>query len=178
MKMNGDSLRRSICAGFMAVAIPCLAFGCGPGAEQEAGALLEPVEGAIKCGSLGGPIDRIECYVDRATQAGHPKPCQEAAEEGVRYQCYAILAGRLKDATLCDDIPPSSDETRALRDLCLSDVAEVLKETALCERIMTPGLHDSCYFKVARATGDASLCDPIDDPGLKSGCTGESVLLD
>ena len=48
--------------------------------------------------------------MDLATLAGHPKPCQEAGHESVRYQCYAVLAGRLKDASLCDDIPPSSDE--------------------------------------------------------------------
>ena len=176
--MSEESLRTSICAGFVAVAVSCLAFGCGSGAEQGTGTQPGRAEGAVDCAILAGPIERIECHVDRATQVGHPKPCQEAAEEGVRYQCYAILAGRLKDASLCDDIPPSSDEARALRDTCLSDVAEVLMETALCERIMAPGLHDSCYFKVARATGDTSLCDSIDDPGLKSGCTGEPVILD
>jgi len=176
--MREKSMRRSIWAVFMVVVVSFLAFACGPGAEQETEAQEARVEAAADCGSLAAPIERIECYVDRATQAGHPKPCQEAADEGVRYQCYAILAGRLKDATLCDDIPPSSDETRALRDACLSDVAEVLKETALCERIMAPGLYDSCHFKVARATGDTSLCDAIDDPGLKSGCTGAPVILD
>lgn len=170
-------MRTSICAAFMVVVVSFLAFACGSGAVQETEARHGRAEAAADCATVAGPIKRIECYVDRATQAGHPKPCQEAADEGVRYQCYAILAGRLKDATLCDDIPPSSDETRALRDACLSDVAEVLQETALCERIIAPGLYDSCYFKVARATGDTSLCDAIDDPGLKSGCTGEPVIL-
>lgn len=176
--MSEESLRRSIYAGFVIIAVSCLASGCGSGAEQGTAEQPERAEVAGDCGDLAGPIEQIECHVDRATQAGHPKPCQEAAADGVRYQCYAILAGRLKDASLCDDIPPSSDETRALRDVCLSDVAEVLKETALCERIMAPGLYDSCYFKVARATGDTSLCDSIDDPGLKSGCTGNPVIVD
>jgi hypothetical protein len=176
--MSEESLRRSIYAGSLIIAVSCLAFGCVGGPEQGAGEQPERAEIAVDCGSLAGPIEQIECHVDRATQAGHPKPCQEAAEEGVRYQCYAILAGRLKDASLCDDIPPSSDESRALRDVCLSDVAEVLKETALCERITAPGLYDSCYFKIARATGDTSLCDSIDDPGLKSGCTGIPVIID
>lgn len=175
--MSEESLRTSICAGWGVFAIACLTFGCGGGAEQGTAEQPERAEVAVDCGSLAGPIEQIECRVDQATRAGHPKPCQEAAAAGVRYQCFAILAGRLKDATLCDDIPASSDETRELRDVCLSDVAEVLKETALCERIMAPGLYDSCYFKVARATGDTSLCDSIEDPGLKSGCTGQPVIV-
>jgi hypothetical protein len=177
VEMSEKSALMSVCAGFAAVAISCLASGCGTGSEQGLTVQEGQADRTVDCERLATPLERIECHVDRATQAGHPKPCREAAEEAVRYQCYAILAGRLKDATLCDDIPPSSDETRALRDTCLSDVAEVLKEAALCERIMTPGLCDSCYLKVARATGDTSLCDAIDDPGLKSGCTGEPVIV-
>jgi hypothetical protein len=159
-------------------AIICLTLGCGDGAEQRTAALPADARADAACEGLPGPIERIECYVDRATRAGHPKACQEAAEDGVRYQCLAILAGRLKDASLCDDIPPSSDETRALRDACLSDVAAVLEESALCERVLLAGLRDSCYLEIARATDDASLCNRIGDPGLNSLCTGEPIIVD
>ena len=94
------------------------------------------------------------------------------------YELVLMVAGRLQDASLCDDIPPSSDETRALRDACLSDVAAVLEESALCGRVLLAGLRDSCYLEIARTTNDASLCDRIDDPGLNSLCTGDPVVVD
>jgi hypothetical protein len=158
--------------------VVCLTLGCGAGERQPTEPPPARASAAAHCGDLPGAIEQIECYVDRATLVGHPKPCQEAAADGVRYQCYAVLAARLKDASLCDDIPTSSDEARQLRDACLSDVAEVLSEAALCTRISTTGLRDSCFFKIAGATGDTTLCERIGDPGLKSGCTGEPVIVD
>jgi hypothetical protein len=175
--MSGNRARASIGAWGATLAISLVIVGCGGGADQES-APPGPAEEVADCGTLAGSIEQIECYVDRATLSGHPRICQQAEQEGVRYQCLAILAGRLKDASICDDIPSSSDETRALRDKCLSDVAAVLEESTLCGRILTAGLRDSCYFKIAGATGDSSLCDRIDDPGLKSGCTGIPVVVD
>ncbi len=122
------------------------------------------------CESLAGPIEQIECYVDHATRTGDPEICREASHEGLRYQCFAVVAEKRKDAALCDTIPLSSDEHLALRDVCLSDVAATLEDAALCERIETAGLRDSCYFKIARATDDPSLCNRIVDLGLRSGC--------
>jgi hypothetical protein len=175
--MREESARRIPRTVLAAGAVLCLTFGCGSGEDHRAEAPAGDAPAAA-CEGLPGPIERIECHVDRATRAGHPKACQEAAENGVRYQCLAILAGRLQDASLCDDIPPSSDETRALRDACLSDVAAVLEESALCERVLLAGVRDSCYLEIARTTDDASLCDRIGDPGLNSLCTGDPVVVD
>jgi len=160
--------RRNAGWWFAGMALVALATGCGDGTDGEA----PEVGKTAACAGLSDPIDQIECHVDLATHAGHPRACLEADQDGVRYQCIAI-AGRLKDASLCDDIPSTSDETRTLRDGCLSDVAEVLGESTLCQRVLTPGLRDSCYLKLFRATADATLCDHIDDPGLKSLCAAD-----
>jgi hypothetical protein len=160
---------------FLGVALVALGAGCGGGADRPA---ATEADGIAACEGLSDPIDQIECRVDVATDAGHPRPCLEAEQDGVRYQCIAILAGRLKKASLCDDIPSTTEDTRMLRDGCLGDVAEVVGESDLCERVLTRGIRDSCYLKLFRVTGDATLCDRIEDPGLASLCTGNPVTVE
>jgi hypothetical protein len=139
--------------GFLAVAIAAALLGCGDGPDGD-GAPTRTVADAGDYAVPASGIEQIEYYVDRATAAGHPKICQEVDREDVRFQCLAILAGRLKDASLCDDIPSTLEETRKLRDVCLSNVAMVLDQDALCERIFTADLRERCRLEVAATPPD------------------------
>ena len=122
--------------------------GCGTAPEEA------PPPGPT-CDEHADTVGRIECYVERATREGHPRTCREA-DEDVRYPCYAVLAERLREASLCDDIPVSSERTRRLRDDCLSDVAAVLEQGTLCERILAADVRDGCFREVAMRTGDSA----------------------
>lgn len=173
---------RALATALSSLALGTLLAGCGTGGD--AGATPDPThteapgETTESCGELDGIIERIECFADRASEAGDRSRCDEASEDAVRYQCYAIYAERRGDPAACRAIPSGSEEHRQLRDACLGDVAPVLAQADLCEEITTPGLRDSCYLAVFEKTGDAELCDRIEDPGLRSACTGEPVHVE
>jgi hypothetical protein len=144
-----------------------MAEAAGP-AETEADACLAETQ----------VIEQLLCLADIAKRAADPEPCLRAAHEGVRWQCVAILAEHLKDAGLCRTIPRTDEEYQGLYDICLSDIAEVRQDPALCTEIETQGLRDSCYLKVVQRGASSELCARIVDPGLKSACTGEPVYLE
>ena len=141
-------MRDKATQGLFGVVMLCVALACGCNGTS----LTEPAAAAggssAHCADLTTPIEQVECYADVATQAGHPKSCLDATDPAVSHPCLAILAGRLRDVTLCDDIPASSAESRALRNRCLGDVADVLDQGTLCARIDVPALRDSCYTRV------------------------------
>lgn len=129
------------------------------------------------CGKKKNLIDQILCYAALATKLDDVSVCDAASHDGVRYQCYAIYAERRSKPDVCEAIPLKSAELKGLRDVCISDVAKKAGDFTLCEKIKTQGLQDSCYLGVAKNTGDTSICEKIKDKGLKSGCTGTPVYV-
>lgn len=132
---------------------------------------------ASRCLKERPAIKELLCLADIAKRSGEPAVCMLSDHAGVRWQCVAILAEHEKDAGLCRTIPRTDQEHAALRDLCVSDVAEVRVAPALCTEVRAAGLRDSCYLKVVNAGADKALCARIEDPGLKSACTGEPVYV-
>jgi hypothetical protein len=131
-----------------------------------------------KCAPYKNPFDRISCYAAAAKEINDLAPCDNASQEGVRYQCYAIFAEYSASPEVCHKIPQNTDEHLSLIDACLSDVAMKVRNPGLCESIKTPGLRDSCYLKLAMELGEGALCAKIQDVGLKSACTGEPVIVE
>jgi hypothetical protein len=129
------------------------------------------------CGKKKNLIDQLLCYAALATKLDDVSICDAASHEGVRYQCYAIYAERRSKPDVCEAIPSKSAELKGLRDVCISDVAKKAGDFTLCAKIETQGLRDSCYLGVAKKTGDTSICEKIQDKGLKSGCTGKPVYV-
>ena len=129
------------------------------------------------CGKKKNLIDQLLCYAALATKLDDVSICDAASQEGVRYQCYAIYAERRFKPDVCEAIPSKSAELKDLRDVCISDVAKKAGDFTLCEKIETQGLRDSCYWGVAKKTGDTSICEKIQDKGLKSTCTGKPVYV-
>lgn len=134
-------------------------------------------EKANACLRIKPVAERLLCLADVAKKSGTAKPCHQARHQGVRWQCVAILAEHLGDAALCRTIPRTDQEYQGLYDVCLSDVAKVRKEPALCAEIATAGLRDSCFLKLVRDGAPKALCARINDRGLKSLCTGEPVYV-
>lgn len=155
----------------------------GPAADRPAeragaGAPERAAAATSSCADLENVLERIGCFADLAGEAGDASRCDQAAEDAVRFHCYAIFAERRGDPEPCRRIPAATQEHRELRDACLADVAPVVERAELCEEVETPGLRDSCYLAVFRETGDSALCDHIEDPALKSACTGEPVRVE
>jgi len=98
--------------------------------------------------------------------------CDEANEQAVRYQCYAIFAERTGTATPCRRIPTSDQDYRQLRDVCLADVAAALGSSDLCEEVQSDGLRDGCWLSTSRRTGDQTLCERI---GPDGGCRDRPI---
>ena len=130
------------------------------------------------CAAHENLFAQISCYAQAAKDANDPAPCDRAAHDGVRYQCYAITAEHMASSKLCQKIPAKTDEHRSLIDACLSDVALKAGDAGICADIFTAGLRDSCYFKLAEQTGRSSLCQKIEDKGMKSLCTGKPVIVE
>jgi hypothetical protein len=130
------------------------------------------------CASRKNLFEQISCYAAAAEASNDIAPCDQATDEGVRYQCYAIFAEYSSSPGVCSKIPATTEEHRSLVDICLSDVAKKERNPNLCEKIVTPGLRDSCYLKLAIVVGDPALCAKIRDPGLKSTCSGKPVAVE
>ena len=167
---------------FSVVALTCslslASLGCGPAEDpRQASELTTKDEPAGQCENLVGVLERIECYVKLATDNDDPSVCGQSTNEGVAYQCYAIVAERRSDDGLCDFIPSRSPDHRQLKDICISDVAKKTLNPLACDRIQTAGLRDSCYAKIGQETGNMELCEKVQDPGLRSMCSGEPVTV-
>ena len=158
------------------VAILLSSFGCGPTEDPERTPVV--TEASSQCEDTENLLERIECYATLATDEDDPSVCGQSSHEGVKYQCYAILAERRGSKELCNEIPSRSSDHKKLRDVCISDVAAQTLSPLLCEEIQTVGLRDSCYAKIGQQTNDTTLCQRIQDPGLRSICTGQPVMVE
>lgn len=159
-------------------AILLLSFGCVPTDDSQQSTTPTMKGGpSSQCEDLENLLERIECYVTVATDEDDPSLCGQSSHEGVKYQCYAILAERRSSEALCRVIPSRSPDQQNLRDICISDVAKKILSPPLCEEIETVGLRDSCYAKIGQETGNMALCENIQDPGLRSLCSGQPVRV-
>jgi hypothetical protein len=137
-------------------------------------ARVEALNGPAACLEDRDHFEQITCLSELAVAKEDVSICDAATNEGLRYQCYAMVAEKLRDLDICGKIPgDAAGETGQLRDLCVSDVAVNLKDYKLCEGIETPGFRDGCYLQIYQQTDDMSLCEMIQDPGMKSLCTGK-----
>ncbi len=163
---------------FAVVAIFLLPLGCAPTDDPQPPPMPTTRAGsANQCEDRENVVERIECYVTLATDKADPSVCGQSSHEGVKYQCYAILAERRGSMELCNVIPSRSPGHQDLRDICISDVAKKTLSPPLCEEIQTIGLRDSCYAKIGQETENAVLCEKIQDPGLRSMCSSQPVIV-
>ena len=118
----------------IAVMLILLLFSsCAPGDESDRPSTTE-VASAGQCEATENVIERIECYVEFATDNDDPSVCGQSTDEGVKYQCYAIVAERRDSVELCDVIPSRSQDHQELKDICISDVAKKILNALLCEQ--------------------------------------------
>lgn len=136
------------------------------------------VAGLDECAVETSPIGQLTCYAAAAKATNATVPCDHAANEGVRYQCYAMFAEYAESPGVCHSIPATTAEHRSLADACLSDVARKARKPGICEYISAPGLRDSCYLKLALDLDDAALCAKVRDAGLNSTCSGKPVIVE
>ncbi len=157
--------------------LACL--GCAPDEKPDSalGAKHAAVSTA-QCENLENLFKQIDCYATAAIEDADPSVCELASNEGVKYQCYAVVAERLGSVELCDQIPVTSPDHQQLRDVCVSDVAKKTLDDLLCDEIQTVGLRDSCYVKIGQETKNTALCAKIQDPGLRSLCSGDPVVVE
>ncbi|MCP3994645.1 MAG: hypothetical protein GY722_06200 [bacterium] len=157
---------RNIVVAVSAVLLSCL--GCASDEKPD----------SAQCEDAENLIEQIDCYATLATKGSDPSVCDLSSHEGVKYQCHAVVAERLGNVELCDQIPVTSSDHQQLRDVCVSDVAKKTLDDLLCDGIQTVGLRDSCYVKIGRETKNTALCAKIQDPGLRSLCSGIPVVVE
>ena len=132
----------------------------------------------VTCADKTNVFKQLDCFVSLAIYNDDVKICDNTKHEGVKYQCYAMFAERTKNWNICKSIPNETNEHKDLRSVCISDVAEVVMNSTLCDNIETPGIKDSCYLKVFKKTKDPNICEKIKGSGLKSLCTGEPYYIE
>ncbi|MBT8137393.1 MAG: hypothetical protein KJO54_10310 [Gammaproteobacteria bacterium] len=120
---------------------------------------------------------QVGCYADLAVSRHDVEACSGAVHDGVRNQCYAVAAGRLDQLDACDRIEPLSPEHIELRDVCISDIALLRRNAALCGRLDTRTLQDTCLFRIYQITGETALCADIADNGLRNLCDDTQVII-
>jgi hypothetical protein len=131
---------------------------------------LTPSVFAADCSTRESVTERVLCHAERAVAADEMTRCDTAKDVRVRDQCYGVFAVRTGRPAACRAIPGDGQRPASLRQICLSDVAIVTGEAALCGEIGNGNLRDTCYLKLHRDTGDAGLCERIDEPALRALC--------
>jgi len=134
------------------------------------GVSVSPQTLAAECGDRESATERVLCHAERAVAADDVASCDAAENERVRDQCYGVFAVQTGQPGACRAIPGDGHRPTSLRQICLSDVAIVSGEPALCGEIEDRNLRDTCLLKLRRDTGDASLCGEISEPALRSLC--------
>lgn len=132
--------------------------------------LLIPAVSAADCAGRESATERVLCHADDAVSAEDVRECDAAASARERDQCYGVFAVRTGRPSACRAIPGDGRRPASLRQICLSDVAIVTGDAALCGEIDDGNLRDTCYLKLHRDTGDAALCERIEEPALRGLC--------
>jgi len=90
--------------------------------------------------------------------------------KNVKYICYTQVAGRTKDLSICNLIPPSVESFG--RSSCIASVAKSTGDSTLCDGLTENGysVKALCYKDVAEETKNPSLCEKIDDKFWKERC--------
>ncbi len=132
--------------------------------------LLSPHIFAAECGDRESPTERVLCHAERAVAAEAVASCDVAEDVRVRDQCYGVFAVQTGDPTACRAIPGDGQRPASLRQICLSDVAIVSGDPALCGEIGNTNLRDTCFLKLRRDNDDATLCERISEPALRAIC--------
>ncbi len=132
--------------------------------------LLSPWTFAAECDDRESVTERVLCHAERAVAADEVASCDAAEDVRVRDQCYGVFAVQTGHPGACRAIPGDGQRPASLRQICLSDVAIVSGDHALCGEIGNENLRDTCYLKLRRDSGDATLCERISEPALRALC--------
>ncbi len=94
------------------------------------------------------------------------KQCDnEAILRQPRYFCYMTVAAEYNSTKVCDKIPmlTSSGTFTGSKLDCYIWLAELNRDTSLCDSITHQEAHDICYIKVVARMGNISLCEKLYD---------------
>lgn len=91
--------------------------------------------------------------------------CMQYSDSEQSYPCLRVSAVAGMDVTVCKLI-----QAKSIREECYSEVAAVLGDPILCERITLPYESDRCFFNTAITVGYNMTCEKIGDPYRKDVC--------
>ena len=139
------------------------------GEEQGDFCLLQQIvkgKNVSACEQFGEGIANYECYTKMAEKLGDFKIChkQNISEPkksifgGMHiwvYQCYLNLIATKGDVKLCD-LKYNNTEGRIV---CYNELAGVLANLDICDKIKTVEDKNNCFTWVAETLRDISICD-------------------
>jgi hypothetical protein len=91
--------------------------------------------------------------------------CNEIEDHTVGSQCYSIIAGIEKNASICDMIPIIN-----LKDHCYRNIALLTHDPVFCDGVVDILLKTDCYQEAAAFRKDVSICDRIEIPSRREMC--------
>lgn len=68
-------------------------------------------------------LDQDHCYQQVAVNAGDLRLCEKVKRGAPMTKCYALIAGKQNDPSVCDQVPVTSDPQAYLKIDCLWEVA-------------------------------------------------------
>lgn len=124
--------------------------------------LATPIESS---GPASTPyIARDVCHFVFAVEKSDPTICENMKTSEFKAQCFATLASKTADASVCDRAPID------VRDKCYSAAAQNMGGVAACEKIQRADDRDNCVSSHASRTGDAQLCATIGNVNIRDNC--------
>ena len=120
--------------------------------------------------------DSSRCYLSLARELRDPFICEEIKLAMPRTTCYEGVLEffiSLKDSQLCKKFPeysPGKSHTEKVRRRyeCYRKIANLLKDSSVCDELETSFFRNSCYIKVAFDLKDSSVCNNLVEIKLES----------
>lgn len=122
-------------------------------------------------GSLGGSGSTITPYIAQdvchmvfAVEKDDVAICNNVKTEEFKGECYAEVANKKRDASICDTAPANA------KDRCYAKVSERFGTMAACERIQQQEQRDNCLSNFASRNGDPAACKKITNINRRDVC--------
>jgi hypothetical protein len=128
-------------------------------------------------------VKDANCYMVKAINENRVETCDLISEQLPRFVCYADLALKNNDISLCEKIIDEEfikmypgQNTPFKEAGCYAKFAIKNNDPRFCDKLLNQYAKESCLSDLAIANNDPAQCDLVDNLGEKSSCISQIAV--
>lgn len=126
-------------------------------------------QNTASCDLIVDASKKEACFSLMWENANDTSICDKLTDFSYKNTCLAIVAKKTKDVSFCLRISEAGGDA----DKCYFNVAEDVRNAAVCEKIQSSYVRNLCYKDIAYFTDNPKLCEGILDDGSRKSCYGQ-----